>query len=319
MPELRATSRLLQYISDGCRLRNQLLRAQLEQAVDLLAARGIRVCLIKGAVSLADEPPAGYLSSGARMMEDIDLVVAPQDGDAALALMKEQGWLCTSGTGVVPFDVDSPALIDVHVWSRRSPAAGLLDLADFFERATPATVGGREVTVPGPHRAVQLRLVHNVIRQHLFIDFPLMDLCELSAIISAHHDEIDWAAIRKVGLERGVSRVFYAVLMRLRDELGAPVPPSAIPPTERRAARRALRTIEDLAAVPQGLYCAASRFALISSAPGRFIDRVNRACVELFEGPCERLSGRQLPKALALSVRMLALQSAVYCWKLLRD
>lgn len=318
VPELRPAAKLLQHISGACRLRNQLLRSQLGRAVDLLAARGIRTCLIKGAVSLADEPPAGCLSHAVRMMEDIDLVVAPQDGDAALALMREQGWLCTSGTEVVPFDVDSPAFIDMHVWSPRNPATGLLDLADFFDRAAPATVGGREVTAPGPHQIVQLRLVHNVIRQHLFIDFPLMDLCELSAIISAHHDEIDWAAIRKVGLERGVSRVFYAVLMRLRDELGAPVPEGAIPPMERKAARRTLRTIEGLAAVPEGLYCAASRYALISSTPGRFVDRVNRACIELFEGPCAGLSSVQLPKALALSARMLALQSAVYCRTLVR-
>jgi len=257
-----------------------------------------------------------HISGACRLRNQ--LLRSQQDGDTALALMREQGWLCTSGTEVVPFDVDSPAFIDMHVWSPRNPATGLLDLADFFDRAAPATVGGREVTAPGPHQIVQLRLVHNVIRQHLFIDFPLMDLCELSAIISAHHDEIDWAAIRKVGLERGVSRVFYAVLMRLRDELGAPVPEGAIPPMERKAARRTLRTIEGLAAVPEGLYCAASRYALISSTPGRFVDRVNRACIELFEGPCAGLSSVQLPKALALSARMLALQSAVYCRTLVR-
>lgn len=317
-PELSALCGALDHLAARCALRSQLLRRQLGAVISLLAQRGIPVCLIKGAVCLADEAPDGYLPGAVRPMEDIDIVVAPDQGEAARSVMAERGWLCVSGTQPVTFSIDAPALVDVHVWSPRNESLGFLGFEEFFDRAPKIAVGGREASALRSQCSVQLRLVHNVIRQHLFIDFPLLELHQMSSVISAHADEIDWARIRSIGLMSGVSRVFYAILLRLRDEFGAPVPGGVIPPAERRAAARVLRLLERFSAVPTRLYCAASRSALISAMPGGPMDRVNRVCTELFSEPLRRSAGSGPLARIALPPRMLALHLAFFCWKMLR-
>ena len=313
-----AVSGLLDPFASACELRSQLLRRQLEEVVSLLAERGIRVCLIKGAVSLTDEPPEGYLPASVRPMEDLDIVVPPNDGDAALELIARRGWLCTSGTQQVHFSLDSPALVDVRAWTPKTPALGFLELEDFFERAASTTVGGREVRALRPQDAVQLRLSHNVIRQHLFVDFPLLDLHEMSSIIAACAGEIDWARLRSVGLMNEVARIFYAALLQLRDEFGAPVPDAAIPPPERRAAEQMRRRLDELAGVPDRLYGPASRLALIASVSGDLREKVNRAGTVLFSDPLAEASKLSAAARICLPAKMAGAHLAVWCWRLLR-
>ncbi|MFH1730701.1 MAG: nucleotidyltransferase family protein [Planctomycetota bacterium] len=317
-PELRALIGLLDRIAAACELRSQLLRAQLEEAVALFAERGIRVCLIKGAASLAGDAPEGYLPAGIRPMEDLDIVVGPDDGDAAFELIAERGWLCSSGAQPVQFSLDSPALVDVRAWAPRTAALGFLELDDFFARAAATSVAGREVRVLRPQKALQLRLSHNVIRQHLFVDFPLLDLYEMAGIVAACSGRIDWAGVRSVGLMNDVARIFYAILLRLRDEFGAPVPDEAIPLAEVRAAEHMWRTLGEFEAAPAWLYGAASRFVLMSTVKGRFLDKLDRMCTVLFSDPL-RLTGKASPAGrICLPARMLAGHLAVCCWRLLR-
>ena len=315
--ELRPTAESLESLAARCRLRNQLLRGQLEEAVAILAERGIRPCLIKGTVSLADDVPDGYLPPAVRWMEDLDVVVRPSDGEAARRLIAGRGWLAVSGTQPVPFRIDGPALVDVHVWSPNNDALGFLDAEEFFGRAAETAVGGREVFALEPELAVQLRLVHNVIRQHLFIDAPLLDLYEAAEMIFARPDAADWCRIRGVGLMHDVSRIVYALLLRLREEFGAPVPEDVIPAAERRAAGRVRRLLEEFSAVPDWLYCSASRSALISATPGRMSDRLNRAGTVLISEPLEPSRAKGPLACAAIAARMLALHAAFRCWKVL--
>lgn len=316
-PPLRAVAARLERLASACALRNQLLRAQLSDAVGAFAEQGIPVCLIKGAASLADAPVPGYLDAAVRRMEDLDVVVPPQFGDAAHKLVTDRGWLCVSGTEAMPFRPESPAFVDLHCWSPQNAALGLLPLEDFFDRALPNRVGGRDVTILHPARAVQLRLVHNVIHQHLFIDFSLIDLFELSGIIAAWEGDIDWRSLRSVGLMHEVTAIFDALLLRLRDDFGAPVPDAVIPWPERRAARLTARRIEELARVPSWLYGAASRLALIRCTPGKAMDRLNRALGLFFAEPLRR-RGLSPAGALGATCRMLALHGAVRGWLLFR-
>ncbi len=299
----------LEQAAAACQLRNRLLRRQLIEVVSMLADRGIAACLIKGAVSLADQAPAGYLSAAVRGMEDIDIVVAPEDAETARALLDRRGWLCTSGTQAVAFSIDSPALVDLHAWSRRDP-----DRDDFFAKAHQTTAGGLKVTALNPQDAVQLRLAHNVIRQHLFVDFPLMDLYELASIITAHAEVINWPRLRSVGLMNEVSRILYAVLQRVRDEFGAPVPADMIPPAERHAVSRLRRELEKLRTVPHGLYYAAARHVLVCAAPGGTVDKLNRALDALVLDPLRSPSGAR--GRLVTPVKVAAQHAAFIGWKL---
>jgi hypothetical protein len=314
---LRLTLDRLDYLTARCALRAQLLRRQLHQVVSVLAGRGVEACLIKGAASLVDDVPPGLLPASVREMEDIDVVVRRGDGAAARAAMAERGWLCVSGRQAVPFRIDAPALVDVHEWAPGAPALGALRQEAFFAAAPRAETGGCGVAVLPARHQVPLRLAHNVIRQHLFIDFPLLDLWELAEAVSAGPDAIDWGHVRRLGLRHGVARIFYAVLDRLRDEWGAPVPARAVPAAERPAAARERRRLECLATVPGWLYGAASRAALIGATPGDWRDRLSRAYDVLLDRPLsERGRGGAVAGAL-LPARMLGLHAAAWAWRML--
>ncbi|MFH1731284.1 MAG: hypothetical protein ABIF82_06510, partial [Planctomycetota bacterium] len=115
-----------------------------------------------------------------------------------------------------------------------------------------------------------------------------------------------------------VARIFYAILLRLRDEFGAPVPDEAIPLAEVRAAEHMLRTLGELEAAPAWLYGAASRFALMSTVDGRFRDKLARMCTVLFSDPLRLMKNTSAAARVCLPARMLAGQLAVCCWRLLR-
>jgi len=317
--ELRQVAKALKDLAASCKLRNGFLRAQLAEVVSLLAERGIPLCLINGTVSLADEVPDGYLSCAARAVPSLDIVVQHDDGEGALEVIADRGWPDASAIQQQLLDVDSPAPVNVHVWSPHSAALGFLSLEDFFDRGLRAAVSGREASVLTPQQAVQLRLVRNVIHRHRLVDFPLVELYEMANAIAARPDEIDWPGMRSIGLMNDVSRLFYAILLRLRGEFGAPVPEGTIPAEEHKAAVRILRLLDTLAAVPERLSGAASRFALIAAMPGRLMDKLNRAATVLFSEPLRGSARSSRPARIALPAKMLGLHLAVCCWKLLRS
>ncbi len=218
-------------------------------------------------------------------MEDLDLVVRPEHGEQAREVVGELDRLCESGSQPIDFRLDAPALIDIHAWSPDSAALGFLPLQVFFDRAAEGTVGGRDVFVLRPEHYLQLRLAQNVIRQHEFVDFSLVQMHELACILAERGNAVNWQVIRSIGLMHGVSRVFYAVLLRLHDEFGRSLPDGAIPQIELGPARRVQSRIGRLAGVPAPIYCAASRSALIAATAGDSIEHVNRAIEELVVRP----------------------------------
>ncbi|MFW6107561.1 MAG: nucleotidyltransferase family protein [bacterium] len=310
--------RSLEARAAACTLRSRLLRRQLGDVVGLLGDRGVRVCLIKGAASLVEPAPAGCLPARLRPMEDLDIVVRPEHADIARELMADRGWLCRSGSQPMPFRLDAPALVDVHAWSPHSAPLGFLELADFFESAPAGSVGGRQVAVLAPKEHVRLRLAHNVIRQHLFVDFPLIHLHELASVAHTAGGSVNWTAVRSIGLMHGVSRIFYAILLRLREEFGAPVPDGVIPPVELEPARRVRRLLDRIAGVPDRLYGAASRHALVAAAaPGQAMDHVNRAAEELVARPADEMGSRGPLAQVLRPLRTVLLHLAFRYWSLL--
>jgi hypothetical protein len=310
--------RFLDASAEQCSLRNQLIRRQLLDVVGALAERGIGVCLVKGAVSLVDTPPQGYLPLKVRPMEDIDLVVMPDAGEAAREAVAGLGCLAVSGDQKVVFDVKAPALVDVHTWRANAPEVGYLEREAFFEKSVVTTVGEREVRVLSPVDAVQFRLVHDVMRQHLFLDFPMLHLVELASWIRQVGDAVDWEQLRSLGLMHGISRIFDAALLRLRDELGAPVPKGVVPSGEEVHARRLLRKIDRLSCVPEALYFAAARYVLVAAMPGQVNDKLERAFDLLIRGPLRGAADLPWWRPVASVARLVALHLAVGAWSLWR-
>ena len=250
-------------------------------------------------------------------MEDIDLVVAPEDGEAALGLVEERGWRCFSGRQRMRFRLDAPALVDVHVWSPDGAGLGFLSLGEFFDDAVPTAVAGVEARALPARLGVQLRLVQNVLRQHLFIGFPLLDFYEMARMIEGSGEELDWRRIRSVGLMHNAARVFYAVLLRLREEFGAAVPDWVIPPAERQPTERVLRRLRRLAVVPDLLYSAAGRSVLMSAAPGGKADKLSRAVEVFLEEPWADAEDDPLLTRALIPFRTTGMQAAFWAWRVL--
>ena len=287
----------------ACQLRNALLRKQLSELAAILSAANVPFCVIKGAVSLVDEVPRGYLPREVRPMSDIDIVVRARDADRARAEVARSGWLCTSGSGDARFSLDSPAMVDVHGW-RRDASLGFLDESDFFEGALKATIDGVPVTVPRPRDSFQLRLCHNLIHSHLFIDFPLMELLELASFAAA--DKPDWARTRSVMLLNNVERIFYCVAEWLASDWRMAAPDWLVPEHERVSAERVRQLIRAFEPVPERLYCAAARNVLLAARAGDAWDKVE-AAGSLFA----RRDGRLEP---LFALRMLGLHFAAGAW-----
>lgn len=69
--------------------RNSMLSAQLEETVEALNQAGVTPILLKGAAMLATSPP---LSSGKRLMSDLDILVAPSEAEAAMSGLSDIGY-----------------------------------------------------------------------------------------------------------------------------------------------------------------------------------------------------------------------------------
>ncbi len=311
--------RSLESRASACRLRNELLSRELAEVLARLDSHGIRPCLIKGAASFAQPRQPGYLPAAQRPMEDLDLVVRPEHGEQAREVVGELDRLCESGSQPIDFRLDAPALIDVHVWSPDSPALGFLPLESFFDRALQGTVDGREATVLRPEHYLQLRLAQNVIRQHAFVDFSLVQLHELAGILDERGCVVDWNAVRSIGLMHGVSRVFYAVLLRLHDEFGRSLPAGAVPQIELGPARRVQSQLDRLAGVSGQMYGAASRHALIAATPGDSIEHVNRAIEELVVRPADDVRADGPLAQVLRPLRTAGLHLLFHCRRVLNE
>jgi hypothetical protein len=179
------------------RVRNGRLRQQLAELVAALNERGVTPLLLKGAGVLFARDDSYALS---RMVTDLDILVAPDQGAAALAVLAERGYRSMSdrappthtlGDFVRPQDVGA---VDLHVALLTEPA--LLPLDDVMVRATDHAVGGLHVRLLSPtDRALHL-LLHDLIQDHGLHDgrLNIRHLHEFAVLAAGAR--IDWPALR---------------------------------------------------------------------------------------------------------------------------
>ena len=154
------------------RMDNVLLLARLEQALDLLAARGIGVIALKG----VDVLHRFYSAFDERTLDDVDLLVRRDDRDAAIAALTGAGWLAPDeperthwlrSSYQMPLRSPGPVsvLLEVH-WSLGQRLRYRIDTAGLFARAVPLDVAGRAILRLDEHDAAAHLLLHHV--QHYF-------------------------------------------------------------------------------------------------------------------------------------------------------
>jgi len=154
------------------RVDNLLLLARLEEALDLLLARGIRPIALKG----VDVLHRFYDSFDERTLDDVDLLVSHEQRDEAIETLERAGWVGPveparthwfRSSFELPLTSPGPVGVafEIH-WSLGQQMRYHIDTDGLFDRAIPLDVAGRSILRLDEHDAVAHLLLHHV--QHYF-------------------------------------------------------------------------------------------------------------------------------------------------------
>ena len=207
---------------------NLLLLARLEQALDLLLAAGIRPVALKG----VDTLHRFYGSFDERTLDDVDLLVLPEQRDRAIEVLEASGFsgpaeperthwfrssfelpLTSPGPVGVPFEIH---------WSLGQARRYEIPAAALLARAVPTTIAGRPVLRLDDHDAVAHLLLHHL--QHYF-DRRLKWVLEIGRL--ATEPGFSWPRVRERALEWGGSGAAGLALVHVRKLFSALLPEAA--------------------------------------------------------------------------------------------
>lgn len=147
---------------------NLLLLARLEEALDVLAEKGIVPALLKG----SDFLHRFYRRFDERTLDDVDLLVRPSEVGRALDALSSRGWVAPEERERLRWlrsshhlPLDSPGPVTVHFeihWNLVQERRYRLDPRDLFARARTIDIAGRKVSRLEDHDAAAHLLLHHV-------------------------------------------------------------------------------------------------------------------------------------------------------------
>jgi hypothetical protein len=217
-------------------VRNQLVLEQGLSAVEALRAHGLDVLVLKGAALLAD---GSYAENALRPMEDLDLLVRPQDYREALRFLQAEGWRLhpesIDADWYLPFRHAAAlrrgtAEIDLHWASIRDRFEGD---ESFWDDARSATLLGRRISILSPADQLLQTCGHASARN---VDVaPIRWVADAVSLLRRHGDAIDWDRVVDVARERRLSCAVAACLRYLEQGLSVAVPPHVLLLLERDA------------------------------------------------------------------------------------
>lgn len=208
--------------------RNRRLRAQLAEAVAALNAAAIRPLLLKGTAWLAG---AAEPELGARILADLDLMVAPEARSTAVAQ------LVGAGYSVSDFDAGGEAAV---VLSRFEDAA-TIDLHSGFEdpalngahheiaqAARTLKLGSAEALLPIPTHQIAILVQHDQLkgRDYLRGKIDLRHLLDIELLVG-DGTGVDWNRLDRLFATDYARHAFRAQLLAGRELLGIVVPDDA--------------------------------------------------------------------------------------------
>ncbi|MDQ2785616.1 MAG: nucleotidyltransferase family protein [Chloroflexota bacterium] len=225
--------------------RNRIFLEELARVFQNAAAAGIAVMPLKGAALALLYYPTPAL----RPMSDLDLLVRPGDVGAMTGLLHRLGYKEVFG-GIVLLDerffdaqrgerrfVANKDGCDVLIELRIEPLDPLIDMlsaldpvldAALHDRAAWMWTRGQDATharAPFARLSPEDLLLHvasHLTTRHRY--FRLLWLYDLSLIITAHGNDIDWAYVGDAARRLRLSVPVHAALAAARQLLGAPVP-----------------------------------------------------------------------------------------------
>ena len=236
--------------------RMSLTESALEEVLQLLAAEGIRVMLLKGA-GLA---VTVYGSFARRPMGDFDILVPAADAERAWKAMRKVGWSLEleGGDQFYQSHHHLPALLDpkglklvLEIHRAMLPPTGpfLLDETELWRDARPVRVGGTEAWVPADH--------HQFL--HLSVHFAWSNMFggigrtvrDVATIVAA--GPVDWDRVMEVVTRARARSCTYWMLEITRTLSGSEIPDGVL--DELRPIRsRAASTVLERSYILTGLF-----------------------------------------------------------------
>jgi Uncharacterised nucleotidyltransferase len=251
-PELQEYLRLLHAANLE---RNQAFREALKEQLLMLHQLEVPAVLLKGAATFCDNL---YGDPGARMMGDIDLLVAPsqlesvRQGLTALGYRDFTDPALESPVYAPAYRLQhlsrlhkpgTPVAVEVHFKVGRGQDGRVLPVEMAWEYSRPTSLDGIDSAVLDPTRRLLHNTVHALVPSESFIHshIPLRDLAEFVALVQRYGPAIAWDEWFEKGVANGLAtefRTYLAVACRLT---GMPHPPQA--PDLRPAGRHLSRIL----------------------------------------------------------------------------
>lgn len=220
------------------RLRNQLLKTELETLLFQFRQAGIEVVLLKGAACFADDL---YSFAGARTMLDLDLLVRPEKINEACSLLAGKGYeeIPDEGKSFIGIPTDqrhahingyrkpgTPVLVELHFNIAYGQGGRILSAEEGWRYTTEIEVNGVPALILNPTYRLLHNTVHGLIPSCDYIKgrIRLWHLLEFAYLVKRYHNEIDWQAWLNAAAREKQTTAFLAWLLLANKLLAVPLP-----------------------------------------------------------------------------------------------
>lgn len=185
--------------------RNIFLRNELIQTLKILSQQGIRVMLLKGAVSFFEKY---YSDVPLRFMQDIDLYVCSEDLERVSKYFYELGYkeyaeehgfhrIFYKSSGVYYY-------VELHYLPTSEALMGYFKSVDLWQKAVLCETAEAIFYLPSPTHLFYYKLVHDtVLHKHLF-RLRYCDLYDGAAMVKFYGDRIQWNELLELTRSNGL-------------------------------------------------------------------------------------------------------------------
>ena len=221
---------LREYLENLCQInreRNERFVSELELLLDRFGRQEIEVVLLKGAAVFSDDL---YGDIGARVMQDLDLLIRKDDSVAALRVLSEAGYVEIRDPGMelegLPTDSRHHHLhphikpgtqfkIELHYKVTKGQAQDLFPIDLIWQNTEEIELGGKRARLLNPTWRLLHNTTHALLPDAEFIrgDISLRQLVEFSYLAQRYAREISWPTWQKKGEENGLGLEFATYLL----------------------------------------------------------------------------------------------------------
>lgn len=209
-------------------VRNTLILHDTEQLFTSLGDEKIAVAGLKGIYLLENV----YGDIGARLMNDIDILIKKKDLAKCVRVLEKLGYSSTAYFNpddentdtkhVPPMQKSGGAMVEVHWTLLEEDEPFTIDADALWERTFPATIANVDAFSLGIEDLI-LHLCLHLTYQH-YLQIGLRALLDIAMVIHKFQSQIDWNKLIAIAKLWGAERVTALTLKLVETQLNVPIP-----------------------------------------------------------------------------------------------